>query len=500
MKKRIKIVLSLLFAALMLASAACSGAEKAGRTPTDPLNIAAEPGEKDQKDEAQGTQNDAQGSEADGAEQGTQNDTRETEPPILKAEAVPENYESIREVTHYIEEQIGWGDHFDLLIDMVMPKDNWGNVVYSPLSLNMLLAMISNGASDALRSDFEAYFNSALENYNRYFYQTYFYLSRNGQNAAARFANVFFLRDLYEFEDGFLNEIETCYGAEHLVCPFDESFVERANAWCAKNTDGLIREMPSVSVDGTDGIALNAILFNSKWATGYTDYNVRETDFRLPLYEQAVKVTGLYSTETTYLENDQAIGFMKPFAPEADGSSRYAFVGILPKVTADDKVQNGFDSFDPAGENDPFDFDLSRIDFQALLETATHEYEVEVMIPEFSFEQTIDLLPAMEAVGLSGITQDLAFPGLAVAKDNAGNTIQANFTLTYLLQKARIEVTREGVKAAAVSQAGFTGAAAVDYSKHKEVLLDRPFAFMIYDMKAQSALFVGKVVNPAEQN
>ena len=475
MKKRTKKWISFLFAALMLASTACSAGEKAGTTP-EALNVVVEPEKTDQKNEA-----------ADAS--------KVTEPPICKAEPLSENYDSIRRITHYIEEQTGWGEHFDLMIDMIMPKDDWGNVIYSPLSLNMLLAMISNGASDELRSDFEAYFKSDLENYNRYFYQTYFYLSQNNKNAAAKFANVFFLRDLYKFNDNFLYQIETLYDAEHLISPFDADFLKKANAWCAKNTGGLITEMPSVSVEDTDGIALNALLFNGKWAVSYADQNVRETEFRLPLYEQVVKVTGLYGTETTYLENDQAIGFMKPFAPESDGASRYAFVGILPKVSADDKVQTGYDSFIPAEAGDPFDFDLSRIDFEALLATATHDYEVDVMIPEFAFERTFDLLPAMEDLGLGRITADDAFPGLAIEKDSG---YQAAFVLTYLLQKARIEVTRDGVKAAAVSQAGLTGAAAPDPDKHRSVILDRPFAFMIYDMKTQSVLFVGKVVNPAE--
>ena len=494
MKKVTKIRLSLLFAALMLAQSACSAGNQPEETPKESFEVVVESGTQEPSAETPALSETAPRSESEGTSSGAPeaaDSQKVSAMPIDWAHYVAQNYDSIREITHYIEEQTGWGEHFQLQIDMIMEKDDWGNVLYSPLSLDILLAMISNGADEELQNAFKEYFGSGTNGRNSW------YRSLVENKGSLEFANAFFLNDGYIFDDNFLDKIETYYHADHIVCPFDASFSERANAWVAEKTKGLIKELPSQNIEGLDAIALNALAFNAGWAKDYKDPDVRETEFRLPLYEQSVKVTGLYSTESVYLENDQAIGFMKSYAPEADGASRYAFVGILPKVTADDKVQTGYESFVPANEGDSFDFDLSRIDFRSLLDSAKWTYEVDVMIPEFSFEMTNNLLPAMESVGLGRISEENAFPGLAAAKTGA---LEAGFTLTALLQKARIEVTREGTKAAAVSEADFTGAGMPEPTQHKSVILDRPFAFMIYDTKTQSVLFVGKVVNPAEQN
>ena len=477
MKKRTKIQLSLLFAALMLAQTACTAGNQPEETPKESFEVVVESGTQEPSAETPALSETAPRSETEGTSTGapeTTDSQNVSAMPIDWAHRVAQNYDSIREITHYINEQT-----------------DSGNVLYSPLSLDILLAMISNGSDEELQNAFKEYFSSGTNGRNSW------YRSLVENKGSLEFANAFFLNDGYVFDDNFLDKIETYYHADHIVCPFDASFSERANAWVAEKTKGLIKELPSQNIEGLDAIALNALAFSAGWAKDYKDPDVRETEFRLPLYEQSVKVTGLYSTESVYLENDQAIGFMKSYAPEADGASRYAFVGILPKVTADDKVQTGYESFVPANEGDAFDFDLSRIDFQALLDSASWNCEVDVMIPEFSFEMTNNLLPAMESVGLGRISEENAFPGLAVSKTGA---LEAGFTLTALLQKARIEVTREGTKAAAVSEADFTGAGMPEPTQHKSVILDRPFAFMIYDTKTQSVLFVGKVVNPAGQN
>ena len=65
-----------------------------------------------------------------------------------------------------------------------------------------------------------------------------------------------------------------------------------------------------------------------------------------------------------------------------------------------------------------------------------------------------------------------------------------------ILQKCKIELDENGTRAAAVT-AIFTKceSAAVEKPKEvKEVYLDRPFAFLIYDSLYDKILFVGKVI------
>lgn len=471
MKKKLKRAFVLLSVLSLLFVSACAPGAKSEEVRNDSQKEAAEAGTPESRDTSKATD-----APADGNSDKTPS---EAYTPLL------ENYKALRDITHYLEEENDWSSVFRVNIDMIMLKEGWGNTLYSPLSMNCLLAMIANGANDDLKEQFSAYFGSDVENVNR-FYKAYIGSLVQSDSISAEIANIFFLKEGNAFNEDFLAVIADAYKAEHEVAAFDENFIAWANAWCAEKTHGLITEMPNMYVQNMDAVALNALSFQAKWATAYSDANVRNTTFYLPLEGNTVTVTGLYSVESTYLENDQAVGFMKAYAPDKNGVSRYAFVGILPKATDGDRVQSSVDTYYPADADDPFNFDLSRIDLEALLQTATDKFDVDVMIPEFSMECSFDLLEAAKQAGLPGLTDNEAFSGIADTK----------LSLCQLLQKTRIEVTREGTKAAAVSEAGFTGAAMPTEKPKRSVILNRPFAFMIYDLQTQTVLFLGKVVNP----
>ena len=68
---------------------------------------------------------------------------------------------------------------------------------------------------------------------------------------------------------------------------------------------------------------INALTFDGKWQSPYKDYQVGDADFTAA--DGSVQTAEMmYGTEYTYLENDLATGFVKPYA---DG---YSFVALLP--------------------------------------------------------------------------------------------------------------------------------------------------------------------------
>ena len=66
-----------------------------------------------------------------------------------------------------------------------------------------------------------------------------------------------------------------------------------------------------------------------------------------------------------------------------------------------------------------------------------------------------------------------------------------------IVQMDSIELDENGPKAAAVTAVIMdTNAAITNPPKTKDVILDRPFAFLIYDPIMQQIVFMGKVVAP----
>jgi serine protease inhibitor len=66
-------------------------------------------------------------------------------------------------------------------------------------------------------------------------------------------------------------------------------------------------------------------------------------------------------------------------------------------------------------------------------------------------------------------------------------------------QKPFVDVNEEGTEAAAVTSVGITAMSIqVDPPKPFEMIVDRPFFFVIADGQTQSILFTGIILDPAK--
>ena len=66
-------------------------------------------------------------------------------------------------------------------------------------------------------------------------------------------------------------------------------------------------------------------------------------------------------------------------------------------------------------------------------------------------------------------------------------------------QKSFVEVNEEGTEAAAVTTATVLAAAVFRPEKSFEMIVDRPFLFVIADDQTKSVLFMGMIYNPVGQ-
>ena len=126
-------------------------------------------------------------------------------------------------------------------------------------------------------------------------------------------------------------------------------------------------------------------------------------------------------------------------------------------------------------------------DFEASLDAETVENlvdamridSVELAVPNWEDEADIDL------------TQILEPQGFPTNPWNFGRMIDGGRNLdVFAKQKARIEVDRDGTRAAAVTLIG------VDESVPTPVNINRPFVYMIRDRVTGVILFTGRVVAP----
>ncbi len=112
-------------------------------------------------------------------------------------------------------------------------------------------------------------------------------------------------------------------------------------------------------------------------------------------------------------------------------------------------------------------------------------WAVEVFLPRFDSDTSLDLRPAME-VGL-GVEGLFGVPGW----DGIGEGI----TLEQAVHAADISVDEEGTVAAAATALGFeeSGPPEPDIT----VRADRPFLYLIRHVPTGAVLFIGRVLDPS---
>lgn len=184
-----------------------------------------------------------------------------------------------------------------------------------------------------------------------------------------------------------------------------------------------------------------------------------------------IDVTYMFSRENRYLETANATGFIKPYA-----GGQYAFAALLPNkgVTVAELVDS-----------------LSGAQLHQLL-THPESVPVETSIPKFETRFDVELSQALTDMGMP-----LAFDG-SRADFTALGTADENIFISRVLHKTFISVAEQGTKAGAatvVEMAKNTAIGPIEKVMH--VHLDRPFVYMLVDLRTGTPFFIGTMMNPA---
>ena len=107
-----------------------------------------------------------------------------------------------------------------------------------------------------------------------------------------------------------------------------------------------------------------------------------------------------------------------------------------------------------------------------------------ITVPKFSFGDRVRLDPVLAAMGMPDVfnSQSANLSGIDGARD---------LYVSFVVQQALVEVDEEGTVAAAATAAGVATT-----SFEESIQINRPFLFLIRDVKSGSLLFIGRVEDP----
>ena len=337
--------------------------------------------------------------------------------------------------------------------------DGKSNTLISPLSVSTALTMTANGANGQTKDEMENVLGSgiSLDELNKYLSSFNDSLT-SGEDFRLENANsIWLVKDNnFNVRNEFLQTNADFYHAEIYKRAYNSEIVNDINNWVIEHTDGMIDKLLD-NGDALSNIALiNATAFNAVWETYYFDNFVEDGTFT-DANGNEKSVTMLASEESEYINGGNCTGFIKKYK-----GGKYGFAAILPdsNVSVDEFVGS------LTGEKL----------FKMLQNTETAN--VVANIPKFEYEYSADLNEMLKTLGMPTAFSDSAdFSGISSDK----------LLISDVLHKTKISVTEEGTRAVAAT--GVVMSAAPDGDK--QVILNRPFMYMIIDTETMLPLFAG---------
>lgn len=337
------------------------------------------------------------------------------------------------------------------------------STLVSPLSVLCALAMTANGAKGETLAQMEQVLGAPVDRLNQAVH-----MLMEEENETLHLANSIWFRQQESFtvNQDFLQTNANYYGAGVYQAPFDFSTVKAINRWVKEETHGMIGEILKEIPPDAVMYLVNALAFEAQWDVVYTKADVQTGTFTTHAGDaQSVKL--MYSHEGLYLQDEQAKGFVKPYA-----GGQYAFVALLPEEGV--SVEAYVDSL--TGEH-----------LRELLRQG-EETNVVAAIPKFESGSDIQLTQALENMGMT-----LAFDGDRADLSGIGTHAGGNLFVNRVLHKTYISVAEQGTRAGAATAVEISTEGVMVPQQIKEVILDRPFVYLLVDLEHQMPLFLGTV-------
>lgn len=342
-------------------------------------------------------------------------------------------------------------------------KDNYSKgktTLVSPLSVLTALALVQNGA----QGDTLAQLEQALGGLDRDTLNAYMraYCDFLTESEELKIANSVWTDSSAEAKRDFLQKAVDSYSAQIFSAQLSsKNTVSSINSWVKKNTDGMIPKIIENADRDAVMMLINAVAFEAKWETPYTNDDIEKLEFN-SYSGKSKKTEFMCSTESVYLSDSDAVGFMKPYK-----NGRFAFAALLPNedVNIDDYIAS-----------------LSGEKLMKIFSSAKKNEEVDVKMPKFKAEYSTQLIDTLKKMGIEDAFDRKSADFSSLIDKNDGAYIGT------VMHKTFIEVDQEGTRAAAATLVGISK---MSMPAINPVCLNRPFVYMIVDTETNLPLFIG---------
>ena len=343
------------------------------------------------------------------------------------------------------------------------------NVLVSPLSLEMLLSLLANGADSVGQEEILRYLNiPSLEVLNDMNRRWMWLCGHTGEGNELSLSNSIWTSAVLTVNEKYKEKMQKDYRATFHPLPDDpRTAMREINLWADENTKGLIPEFLKIPLPKSTKFTLyNASYFKGKWRVSFSETDTRLAPFKTPNGEIQAETmnTILFYKSVAYYSCDKYQVIDINYA-----DNLFCMRIILPNkgYTVEDIL--------PIIAGKP---------------VKTERCSAEIWLPKFSIRHRME-----------GLEEILNESGLKYIFTSSG----CFFPLTYyagifrevkMLQESVIECDEYGTKVASVTGLGMAygagGGAPIP------VKVDHPFIFSIIESKTGAVMFTGIVRDPTK--
>jgi serine protease inhibitor len=347
------------------------------------------------------------------------------------------------------------------------------NIMVSPLSVSLALAMLYNGTEGDTKVQMENMLHKVgltADDINKSYQDMVRAFYSKDPKVELSISNAIFYDQLFDVKPTFIATNKNYYQAEVEGLDFydADATLKRVNGWVNTNTKGKIDKIIEEVNDAAVMYLLNAIYFNGEWKYRFDTSETSDMSFTKE-DRSIVKVPTMHIENPFRYYSDPSFELLEmPY-----GSGKYSMLIFLPEVG---KTANDIISL------------FSSENINNWVSKLT-EQKKEVFLPRFEFRFEDSLVDELTALGMTD-----AFD--ASRADLSGISDAAKLVVSEVKHKSYIKVDERGTEAAAVT--GIT-IEVTSVGPDNSFRVDHPFVFAIRENETNAILFLGKVIDPKKE-
>ena len=351
------------------------------------------------------------------------------------------------------------------------------NFVLSPFSVSAALGMVSGGAAGRTLEELRAVRGGDMEDAR--YHAAFATLRKSMQEVryddrvTLAMDNALFLQDRREILPAFQTFLETNYGCKLFRVDFEHQPLDtlnQLNQFVRVGTNGRGDPIQDTEIPNQTLLVLaNTFFFKASWESPFGRADTKLRPF-YPEPDRSIQVHTMYQKHTFPVAADEeAIILGLPYK-----HPRFMMHIVLPRPGRTlEEIEKGLDAKK-----------------WTAWRKATVMHELELYLPRFAFASRYELSPAITNMGApSAFDPNHAdFSGISEFKPLAINLV---------IHSVGIEVDESGTVAHAHTEVGGGFGEPEPLPLPSIVNVDRPFLFIITDLRHRTILFMGRVRNPA---